>query len=120
MQAGLIVSQQETISSQDASIHTAYVKIGTKKELKQEGLLTGGFLKKSKVDFTKVDKSLFKPVDIRNTDKITISAKEAKIVTPQPTDSYRIDKVYKDLVLTITNPDKFWGVSDFVIIQIDD
>ena len=31
MQAGLIASQAETISSQDASMHTAYIKIGTKK-----------------------------------------------------------------------------------------
>ena len=121
MQAGLIVSQQETISSQDADIHTAYVKIGTKKELKELGLLTGGsLLKKAKVDFTKIDKSLFKAVDIRETEKIDIPAKEAKVLTPQPENSYRIDKVYKNNVLSITNPEKFWSVSDFVIIQIDD
>ena len=119
MQAGLIVSQAETISSQDASIHTAFIKIGTKKELKQQGLLTGGFLKKTKVDFTKIDKSLFKAVDIRNTEKIEIPAKKAKLVTPQPKDSYRIDLVHNSLVLSVINPDKFWGVSDFVIIQID-
>ena len=121
MQAGLIVSQQETIASQDADIHTAYVKIGTKKELKELGLLTGGsLLKKAKVDFTKIDKSLFKSVDIRKTEKIEIPAKEAKVLTPQPEDSYRIEKVYKNSVLSIIKPDKFWGVSDFVIIEIED
>ncbi len=121
MQAGLIVSQQETILAQDAKIKTAYLKIGTKKELKEQGLLTGGSLfKKSKVDFTKIDKSLFKAIDRSETTKIEIPAKEAKLMTPQPSDSYRIDKVYKNNVLTITNPEKFWGVSDFVIIQIDD
>lgn len=119
MQAGLIASQAETISSQDASIHTAYIKIGTKKELKELGLLTGGFLKKTKVDFTKIDKSLFKAVDIRSADKIDIPAKKAKVMTPQPEDSYRIDQVHKSLVLSVINPDRFWGVSDFVIIQID-
>ena len=121
MQAGLIVSQQETILAQDAKIKTAYLKIGTKKELKEQGLLTGGSLfKKSKVNFTKIDKSLFKAIDRSETTKIEIPAKEAKLMTPQPSDSYRIDKVYKNNVLTITNPEKFWGVSDFVIIQIDD
>ena len=119
MQAGLIASQAETISSQDASMHTAYIKIGTKKELKELGLLTGGFLKKTKVDFTKIDKSLFKAVDIRSADKIDIPAKKAKVMTPQPEDSYRIDQVHKSLVLSVINPDRFWGVSDFVIIQID-
>ena len=104
MQAGLIVSQQETIISQDASLHTAYIKIGTKKELKEAGLLTGGFLKKTKVDFTKID----------------IPARKAELMTPQPKDSYRIDKVNNNNVLSIINPEKFWGVSDFVIIQIND
>ena len=120
MQAGLIASQVETINAQDASMHTAYVMIGTKKELKKQGLLTGGFLKKTKVDFTKVDKSLFKAIDIRHTDKIDIPGKKAKVMTPQPEDSYRIDQVYKNLVLSVTNPEKFWGVTDFVIIQVDD
>ena len=119
LQAGMIVSQQETILAQDASIHTAYIKIGTKKELKNLGLLTGGSLfKKSKVDFTKIDKSLFKAVN--KGDKIEIpTTKKATVMTPQPEDSYRIDQVHKSQVLSVVNPEKFWGVSDFVIIQID-
>lgn len=120
MQAGMIVSQQEKILEQDAIIRTAYIKMGTKDELKRMGLLTGGLLKKTKVDFTKIDKSLFKAIDIRETKKIDIPAKKAKVMTPQPEDSYRIDKVYNNNVLTITNTEKFWGVSDFVIIMIDD
>ena len=120
MQAGLIVSQQETILAQDAKIKTAYLKIATKKELKEQGLLTQKFLGKAKVDFANLDKSLFKAIDKAETSKIEIPAKKAKLVTPQPGDSYRIDKVQSSNVLTIINPEKFWGVSDFVIIQIDD
>ena len=120
MQAGLIVSQQETILSQDASLNTAYIKIGTKKDLKEAGLLTGGFLKKTKVDFTKIDKSMFRAVDVRGVEKIDIPAQNAKVMTPQPENSYRIDKIGKNNVLSIVNPEKFWGVSNFVIIQIDD
>ena len=119
MQAGLIVSQAETISQQDATINTAYVKIGTKEQLKKLGLLKGGFLKKTKVDFSKIDKSLFKAVN--KSDKIEIpTVKKATVMTPQPADSYRIDQVHKSQVLSVINPEKFWGVSDFVIIQIDD
>ena len=119
MQAGLIVSQAETISQQDATINTAYVKIGTKDQLKKLGLLKGGFLKKTKVDFSNIDKSLFKAVN--KSDKIEIpTVKKATVMTPQPADSYRIDQVHKSQVLSVINPEKFWGVSDFVIIQIDD
>ena len=120
MQAGLIVSQAETITSQDASIHTAYIKIGSKEELNNLGLRTKKFLGKAKADYTKFDKSLFNAIDIRESGQINIpNAKKAKLLTPQPEDSYRIDKADKSMVLTITNPEKFWAVSDFVIIQND-
>ena len=120
MQAGLIVSQAETITSQDASIHTAYIKIGSKEELNNLGLRTKKFLGKAKADYTKFDKSLFNAIDIRESGQINIpNAKKAKLLTPQPEDSYRVDKADKSMVLTITNPEKFWAVSDFVIIQND-
>ena len=86
--------------------------------LNEAGVFGGNVLEED--HYTKIDKSLFKSVDIRNTEKINIPAREAKVLTPQPSNSYRIDKVYKNNVLSITNPEKFWGVSDFVVIQIDD
>ncbi len=120
MQAGLIVSQAETIESRDASLNTVYIKIGKKKELKNAGLLDGGFLKKTKVDFDKIDKSTFKAIDKRNVEQIDLgSAKEAKVMTPQPEGSYRIDQAGKSTILSITDKEKFWAVYDFVIIQID-
>ena len=88
--------------------------------MKNAGLLDGGFLKKTKVDFDKIDKSTFKAIDKRNVGQIDLgSAKEAKVMTPQPEGSYRIDKAGNSLILTITDRDKFWGVYDFAIIQID-
>ena len=39
MQAGLIASQAETIMSKESTLNTVYIKIGTKKELKNAGLL---------------------------------------------------------------------------------
>ena len=75
---------------------------------------------KKGLDFTKIDKSLFRAVDIRDVEKIDIPAEKAKVMTPQPENSYRIDKIGKNNVLSIINPEKFWGVSNFVIIEIDD
>ena len=120
MQAGLIASQHETILSKESSLNTVYIKFGTKKELKNAGLLDGGFLKKTKVDFDKIDKSAFKAVDKRKVGQIDLGeVKKAKVMTPQPEDSYRIDQAGKNMILSITDKEKFWGVYDFVIIQID-
>lgn len=120
MQAGLIASQAETIMSKESTLNTVYIKIGTKKELKNAGLLDGGFLKKTKVDFDKIDKSAFKAVDKREIGQIDLgNAKKAKVMTPQPEGSYRIDQAGKSTILSITDKEKFWAVYDFVIIQID-
>lgn len=120
MQAGLIASQNETIMSKESTLNTVYIKIGTKKELKNAGLLDGGFLKKTKVDFDKIDKSAFKAVDKREIGQIDLgNAKKAKVMTPQPEGSYRIDQAGKSTILSITDKEKFWAVYDFVIIQID-
>lgn len=120
MQAGLIASQAETIMSKESTLNTVYIKIGTKKELKNAGLLDGGFLKKTKVDFDKIDKSAFKAVDKREIGQIDLgNVKKAKVMTPQPEDSYRIDQAGKSTILSITDKEKFWAVYDFVIIQID-
>ncbi len=120
MQAGLIVSQAETINTQETTLNTAYLKIGTKSELNDLGLRTKKFLGKAKANYTNFDKSLFKAINIQESGQINIpNAKKAKLLTPQPGDSYRIDKAGDSMVLTITNAEKFWSVSDFVIIQKD-
>ena len=58
-QRDMIASQNKTIESQDNVIHQGFIKIGSKSELKEAGVLTSGFLKKSKVDYSQINKSNF-------------------------------------------------------------
>ena len=44
IQAQTIQNQQETIEQQTEKLNRGYIKIASKKELKESGLLTGGFL----------------------------------------------------------------------------
>ena len=46
MQQEMIVSQHSTIQAQDEQLNEGFIKIATKSELKQAGLLSGSFLKK--------------------------------------------------------------------------
>jgi myosin heavy subunit len=109
-----IEEQESQLQEQANQLNTAYLKIATKKQLKNEGLLAGGFLKKSKVDYSKVNLSSFKTIDIRTTKTINVPDK-AKIITPVPTGSYTLSNG----ILTIKNPEQFWSVSNFLIIQTD-
>lgn len=115
-QAQTIIDQQETINRQTETINRGYVKIASKKELNDSGLLTGGFLKKKKLDYSKMDLSLFQTVDIRTFKSVNLP-KKSKIISSVPSGSYSIENTPNGDVLQITDPDKFWSVSNILIIQ---
>lgn len=117
-QQATIQEQQATIDTQAEQMYRAYIKIGTKNELKSEGLLSGGFLKKTKVDYSKIDLSTFQSIDTRTTNTISLP-KKYKIMTTVPKNSYKVEKTDNGNTLYILNPQSFWSVSNFLIIQID-
>lgn len=117
IQSQTIQSQQEIIERQTEKINKGYIKIATKKQLKESGLLSGGFLKKSKIDYSKIDLGSFKEVDIRTFRSVTIPQK-SKIISSVPQGSYTITDAPDGSTLEIVDPDKFWSVSNFLIIQI--
>lgn len=110
----------EALKAQDNMINECYVKIGTKKELMNLGLVTGGFLKKKKVNYNEVNQSLFTPVDIRHFREVQLHSKKPKILTPMPNSNsfYFKDEGDGSCKLVITDPTIFWSVSNFLIIQL--
>jgi predicted nucleic acid-binding Zn-ribbon protein len=119
------VENEKTISDQTTALHTAYYTTGTAKELLKKKVLSkeGGFLgigKSSKM-MNNFDNSAFNTIDITKTATIPIEAKDAKIVTTHPTDSYTIQHEGKDRIssLVITNPDRFWKTSKYLVVVVD-
>lgn len=115
-----INEQKDALDAKDNKLNEAFVKMGPKAELKKLGLLSGGnLLKKSKVDYDNMDPNLFKRVDKRKTKTIEIPYKKAKILTPVPSDSYSMEERGDRNYLVITNAEKFWSVSNYLIIQAE-
>ena len=114
-----ITAQNDMIADQDEMLNMGYVKIGTKAELKSAGLLSGGFLKKTKVDIISIDKGFFKSVDIRKETEFTIHSKKIKVMTQMPEESYTTEEKGDKTVLHINDPAKFWSISKFLIITTD-
>lgn len=110
---------QSAIAVQDEVINVCYVRIGTKKELQEAEILTGGFLAKKKVNYEKLDKSIFTPVDIRKFRIIELNSKNPKILTPVPaSNTYHFETENNKKVLYIDNPTEFWRASNYLIIQL--
>ncbi|EKU88329.1 hypothetical protein AALN73_16350 [Bacteroides stercorirosoris] len=114
-------AKAKTVAEQDKAINTAWFVFGTKKELKDQKILTDtGLFKKGKVlKDGDVNKDYFTQVDIRTTKEIKLYSKDADVLTTHPAGSYALEKDDKgQLVLKITNPKDFWSVSKYLVIQV--
>ena len=108
-------NRARTISAQDKDLHTAYYVFGTKKELKNERILeSGDVLQKENFN-----KDYFTKIDIRIDKVIRLYSKSATLKTTLPAGPYRLDKDAKgQYVLRITDPEKFWSVSKYLVILV--
>ena len=112
--------QEQALVVQDEIINEGYVKIGSKKELQEAGILSkGSIFSKRKLNYDALKKEDFMKVDMRNFTEIPIKSESIKILTAMPEDSYVVVKAGDSVVLRIVNPTSFWSISYFLVIQTD-
>lgn len=101
-------------------MNTCYFALGTGKELKEHNLMSSGFLRKTKVLPQNFDQGYFTKGDKRTLRTINLGSKKAKVMTNQPTDSYEIVEGANGVkILKITNPNRFWNQSNFLVVKTD-
>ena len=107
--------QTEKVNQQDSELHAAWFVYGTKRELKEQGILNDGEVLRN----GNFNKEYFTQIDIRETQNIKTYSKSARILTTHPSDSYMLSKDGNDnFDLHILNPEKFWSVSKFLVMQV--
>lgn len=114
-------AKAQTVAQQDKTLHTAWFVFGTKKELKDQNILSGsGLFKKGEVmKDENVNKDYFTEIDIRTTKEIKLYSKSADVLTSHPAGSYELEEDDKGhLTLKIINPEQFWSVSKYLVIQV--
>lgn len=114
-----VETQVQALNAQTEMINEGFVKIGTKKEFTDLGIISGGFLKKKKVNLNAIQQDQFMRVDIRYFKEIPLNSGNPKLLTQMPSSSYRITKTGKNQsVLYISDPTAFWSISNYLIIQL--
>ncbi len=115
-----LAAAQERLEAVKEKLHSGWYIIGTRDDLKEKGLIykKGIFdIKEVNKDF---DKSLFKKVDIYELKEVLLDAKRAEIMTTHPTESYEVKGIKKKVSkLVIKEPELFWSVSKFLIIEVE-
>ena len=109
-----------TIKDQDETIHTAWYVFGTKKELKEQKIITSdGWFRPSRVLESDFNKSYFVRIDARRTKSIPLYSSRAKILSTHPKASYTLEKENDSFTLLIIDTNVFWSVSKYLVIEVD-
>lgn len=111
--------EQETIMTvQSDMMNEGYVRVGTKKELQKDGIITRSGLFKKKLNVSNFNAELFTKVDIREFLELTIEGKNPEVITQMPASSYQIDENEDGTyTLRILDPTLFWSVSNYLVVQ---
>ena len=121
--ADLVAENKEKdvmVATQDKALNAGWFVFGTSSELKDQKIISKKLLQKTKVleneDF---NKDYFTQIDIRTDKEIKLYSKDAQLLTAHPEGTYELVKDDKDqLTLKITNPNKFWSVSRYLVIEV--
>jgi DNA repair exonuclease SbcCD ATPase subunit len=116
------VAKADVIKQKDEQIQTAYVIQGTKKELKEDGIIVskGGVLGVGRTSAINpgVDQSKLTKVNIYQTRSIPVNSKNAKLISSHPSNSYELRKEGDEIAsIEILNPDQFWSNSKYLVVQ---
>lgn len=100
-------------------MNQAYMITGTRKELKEKGLLDTRLIGPSTLNESLTDEG-FRSLDIRETKSIPLAAATPELITFHPQGSYKLvensDKSSSNL--EITNPEEFWKVSKYLVVAL--
>lgn len=118
-QEGRQIAEQQAVELNN-ELNTCYYALGSKGELKKNNIIRTGFLRKTKILPSDFDADYFTKADKRTLTTIPLHSRKGQVITNQPKDSYTIqDDGSGQKVLRITNPERFWSVSNYLVVQID-
>ena len=111
--------QSATIREQERSLNTAFYVFGTVNELKNQKILTGGFLRSTRVLQDTFNKDYFLQIDIRETTEIPLLDKSGKLWSTHPDSTYEFEKGDDgNLTFRITDTQRFWSLTKYLIIEV--
>lgn len=119
-------ARSDTIRTITNRLNSAWYIAGTETDLREKGIVlkTGGFLGflgRVNTLNPQLDKSRMEMVDIRDKTSLTLTAdiRKLEFVTAHPAGSYEIiEGDAGTLVINITDPEKFWQGSNYLVIII--
>lgn len=109
-------AQENSVKLQN-ELNTCYYVVATKSELKKHHIIESGFLRKTKLMKGDFDKGFFTVGDKRTLSTLPLNAVKINILSNHPAKSYEIIDNNRFKTLRIVDPEAFWSLSNYLVIQ---
>ena len=119
-----VTEKEELISTQTAEMNKAFLASGSSKDLTEMGIISkdGGFLGLGRTEslVNDITDSLFAQIDITELRLIPVNARDAKLITEHPTNSYTFVRVDDNNIahIEIKDPEEFWKISRYAVVEL--
>lgn len=114
--------KSQLLQEQTIELNAAWFAMGSRRELIDNSIISreGGFLGIGRTNRLKSDfnKDFFTRIDVTRDFDITIVGENPELITSHQSDSYQIVTEEGETLLRITDPDRFWSASRYLVIQI--
>ncbi|MDE6192112.1 MAG: hypothetical protein K2G47_10930 [Muribaculum sp.] len=110
---------QETSILLENELNICHYIAGSKDDLKSHGIIESGFLRKTKLLKGNFDKSVFVTADKRDLDRLPLNSRKPRLLTNHPEGSYELLEENGKKTLHILDPDLFWSLTNYLVIQTD-
>lgn len=112
-------TQKVTITEQDQAIHHANYLLGSRKELKEAGVISRQGIFCPPIVSSQAQNADFISIDVRETKSIPLNVKKAKILSVHPADSYVLEAGEDgNLILKINNENAFWKQTKYLVVML--
>jgi len=112
-------SQQTTINEQDAAIHQGHYLLGSRKELKEAGVISRQGIFCPPIVSSQARQADFTTLDIREMKSIPLNTKKAKVLSLHPKEAYTLEAGEDgNLVLKINDENNFWKQTRYLVVMI--
>ncbi|MDG5799101.1 hypothetical protein QA597_01835 [Marinilabiliaceae bacterium ANBcel2] len=113
---------EQRLKESDERYYSGWYAVGSRRELRDYGITSrDGFLFFGSTQVLQDDfeKQYFNRIDIRETDSIELYSNRGELLTSHPEESYSlIENEEGLLILNISNPELFWSISRYLVIQV--
>lgn len=112
-------TQRVTITEQDQAIHHANYLLGSRKELKEAGVISRQGIFCPPIVSSQAQNADFISIDVRETKSIPLNVKKAKVLSVHPADSYTLEAGEDgNLILKINDENVFWKQTKYLVVML--